>query len=102
TDPQGDPLPVGALARLGTTRLRHGAEVTFVAFGADGKTLVTASPDSTIRLWDLTKRTEIRRFTRPRPVATRPGGEQQAQARGRGEETRSGRGARSADVRDAE
>ena len=68
-DQNGDPLPKGALARLGTTRLRHGADVTYVAFGADGKTLLTAGQDGTIRLWNLAQRKEIRRFDRPRPVA---------------------------------
>src|SRR5262249_6232973 len=68
-DPNGDPLPEGALARLGTTRLRHGADVTFVAFGPDANTLLTAGQDNTVRLWDLTKRTEIRRFNLPNPAA---------------------------------
>jgi WD40 repeat protein/beta-lactamase regulating signal transducer with metallopeptidase domain len=71
-DAQGDPLPDGALARLGTTRLRHGADVTFVAFGPEGKTLITAGQDNTIRLWDLASRKEIRRFTRAKPPALKP------------------------------
>jgi WD40 repeat protein/beta-lactamase regulating signal transducer with metallopeptidase domain len=65
TDPAGDPLPAGALARLGTTRLRHGADVTFVAFGPTPNTLLTAGRDNTVRLWDLTARAEVRRFTKP-------------------------------------
>jgi WD40 repeat protein/beta-lactamase regulating signal transducer with metallopeptidase domain len=71
-DPQGDPLPAGALARLGTTRLRHGADVTFVSFGADGKTLITAGQDNTIRLWDLENCKEVRRFARPKPAEPKP------------------------------
>jgi WD40 repeat protein len=67
-DPHGDPLPAGALARLGTTRFRHAAAVTFVAFAADGK-LLTAGRDNTIRLWDLEGRKEVRRFARPTPAA---------------------------------
>jgi WD40 repeat protein/beta-lactamase regulating signal transducer with metallopeptidase domain len=66
-DAHGDRLPAGALARLGTTRLRHQGDVTFVAFAADGKALVTAGRDGTIRLWDLTTGKEIRRFKRPQP-----------------------------------
>src|SRR5262245_45134508 len=72
TDPHGDPLPAGALARLGTTRLRHGADVTFVTFGPDGKTLITAGLDDTVRVWDLAERKEVRRFARPRPEAPKP------------------------------
>src|SRR5438046_2624324 len=71
-DAHGDPLPDGALARLGTTRLRHGADVVFVAFGPEGKTLITAGQDSTIRLWDLNSRKEIRRFVRTKPPAPKP------------------------------
>jgi WD40 repeat protein len=72
TDLHGDPLPAGALARLGTTRLRHDeGDVTYVAFGQDGKTLISAGRDNTIRLWDLSSGKEIRRFARPTPVAPR-------------------------------
>jgi WD40 repeat protein len=63
-DPQGDALPAGALARLGTTRLRHDGDVRFVFFGADGKSLLTAGQDGTLRLWDLGTGKEIRRFDR--------------------------------------
>ena len=52
-DVLGDPLPAGVLARLGTLRLRHQGEVTFVSFVAGGQ-LLTAGRDNTIRLWDLT------------------------------------------------
>ena len=45
------------------------ADVTFVAFGPDGKTLLTAGQDNTIRLWDLATGKEIRRFARPTPAA---------------------------------
>jgi WD40 repeat protein/beta-lactamase regulating signal transducer with metallopeptidase domain len=72
TDPHGDPLPAGALARLGTTRLRHGGDVTFVAFGPGGKTLITAGQDNTVRLWDLTDGKELRRFAKPAPAALKP------------------------------
>ncbi len=71
-DPHGDSLPAGALARLGTTRLRHSGDVTFVAFGPGGKTLLTAGQDNTIRLWNLADGKEIRRFTRPTPAPKAP------------------------------
>jgi WD40 repeat protein len=68
-DAHGDPLPAGVLARLGTTRLRQGADVTFVSFGPGGKTLLTAGRDNTVRLWDLASGKELRSFARPKPVA---------------------------------
>jgi WD40 repeat protein len=71
-DRHGDLLPSGALARFGTTRMRHGAEVTFVAFGPGGKTLLTAGRDNTIRLWELATGKEIRRFAPPKSVPVKP------------------------------
>ncbi|HEY7154628.1 MAG TPA: sigma-70 family RNA polymerase sigma factor [Gemmataceae bacterium] len=47
----GDPLPPGAIARMGTMRLRH-ANGTTAAFAPDGKSLLTCGPDQTIRTWD--------------------------------------------------
>jgi len=62
TDLLGDPLPPGALARLGTLRLRHGSNVTFVAFTGDGKGIVTASQDGAVRLWERKTGKELHRF----------------------------------------
>src|SRR5262249_1482777 len=58
----GKPLPRGVLARMGTTQLRHGDAVYFAAYTPDGKRLVTAGRDRTLRLWDLATGTEVRRF----------------------------------------
>ncbi len=50
-DQQGDPLPMGALARLGTLRFRHGGRIQAGVFAADGKTLTTYGEDEVIRTW---------------------------------------------------
>jgi WD40 repeat protein len=52
-DAHGDPLPDGALLRIGTTRLRPGAVVTAMTFTPDGKKLVTATPSTGVQVWDV-------------------------------------------------
>lgn len=55
-DDYGDPLPEGAVARLGTIRLRHVIRdysgAACVAFSPDGKTLVSGG-DVGLRAWDV-------------------------------------------------
>jgi RNA polymerase sigma factor (sigma-70 family) len=74
TDLYGDDLPPGAVARMGTLRWRHGGAVTFVAFLPDGKGLLTASTDGTLRLWDVDSGKEVRRFGQAQAAAGGVGG----------------------------
>jgi WD40 repeat protein len=52
-DHHGDPLPQGALARLGTTRLRHKGWVLALAFSADSSVLATTGMDDAVCLWQV-------------------------------------------------
>src|SRR5262245_33264055 len=49
-DRHGDALPPGAVARLGTVRLRTTADAFLVS--SDGKTLLTVSGGRTVGRWD--------------------------------------------------
>jgi WD40 repeat protein len=64
-DQHGDPLPKGALARIGTVRWRHAGTAVFAAFLADGKSVVSVGSDQIIHVWEYPSGKEIRRFDNP-------------------------------------
>jgi RNA polymerase sigma factor (sigma-70 family) len=61
TDRFGDALPPGALARLGTVRMRH-AHAQRVVPLPDGRTLISFGTSRTARLWDLATGRLLREF----------------------------------------
>src|ERR1700720_4941962 len=70
-DDHGDPLPPGAVARLGTVRLRHvvrdGSGAACVAFSPDGKTLVSGG-DVGLRAWDVATGKDLGWFPKAAPA----------------------------------
>jgi RNA polymerase sigma factor (sigma-70 family) len=64
-DAHGDPLPDGAIARLGTKRFRHQHTVRAVGISEDGTRVASASWDGTLRVWDANTGRELRRFRLP-------------------------------------
>lgn len=52
TDQYGDPLPRGALARMGTVRLRHGDMIRHVVFSPDGRLVGSWGRDQAFCVWE--------------------------------------------------
>ncbi len=69
TDLYGDPLPSGAIARLGTVRFRHGGYLTDVLVSTDGRTLISAG-DRSVEIWDAQTGRRQRRFASSRFFVT--------------------------------
>src|SRR3954466_14721841 len=64
-DPRGDPLPQGAVARLGTVRFHNPEPIHTVAFAPDGQSLLVFAhhyPNSAVRLWNIADGKELARF----------------------------------------
>jgi WD40 repeat protein len=51
-DVHGNPLPKGAIARLGPAKLEHPGQVHALVFSPDGKWLASAGADKVICVWD--------------------------------------------------
>jgi WD40 repeat protein len=65
-DADGRPLPAGALARLGTTKLRLRQPVGFLSFAGDRDRLLAGSDDGVTRVWDLKTGKDVWSLTVPR------------------------------------
>jgi WD40 repeat protein len=62
TDAHGDPLPPGALARLGTVRFRQAKGICAVAFAPGGKAVVSVGCDRSVVLHDVSSGKKLRSF----------------------------------------
>ena len=61
-DACGDPLPIGAVARFGTKRLRHGGQISCLALSPDKKVLLSGELGQFVHLWDMATGRELRRI----------------------------------------
>ena len=62
-DAHGDPLPPGAVARLGTVRCRHaGHAVASVQFSPDSRTVYSCSQNDIPHAWDVSTGRGVARF----------------------------------------
>ena len=65
-DIHGDPLPAGAVARLGTVRFRHPGSVRLVAFSPDGRLIAAVSDgQATVIIWERTTGRKLRTIRAP-------------------------------------
>jgi RNA polymerase sigma factor (sigma-70 family) len=64
-DAAGDPLPEGAVSRLGSLRQRHPDAVTCTAFCRDGMTVVSGDHSGRVILWDVDSGWKLREISSP-------------------------------------
>ncbi len=67
SDRQEEPLPAGAVARLGTLRFRHSDSITDIGMGLDETSILSAAGKA-VYVWDLVSGKERRRFAHETPV----------------------------------
>jgi RNA polymerase sigma factor (sigma-70 family) len=74
-DARGDPLPPGAVLRLGTPRLRHGGAVISVVWSPDGSWIASCAGnfDNCVSLWDAATGKEKLQFQQHKQSVTRVG-----------------------------
>src|SRR5262249_18266022 len=66
TDALGDPLPPGAVLRIGTLRRQHQGPVGGIALSPDGKLVASySSSDGCLRVWSAATGKELRRLGVP-------------------------------------
>jgi RNA polymerase sigma factor (sigma-70 family) len=78
-DRYGDPLPDGAIARLGTLRFRQGGWLRAIALSPDGRLLAGVGGNDEVRLWGTADGAEracwpVREAGSPRAMAFAPDG----------------------------
>jgi RNA polymerase sigma factor (sigma-70 family) len=66
TDRYGDPLPEGAVARLGTVRFNHGDGLNALYFSPASQTIISEG-GGVLRLWDAVSGKELRQFATAKP-----------------------------------
>jgi hypothetical protein len=65
-DAVGDALPEGAIARLGTDRLRHGCSIYGASISPDGKLIASTGGHQITNVWDARSGKKIREIRAPK------------------------------------
>ncbi|MCZ6691401.1 MAG: hypothetical protein O7H41_17575 [Planctomycetota bacterium] len=61
-DLYGNPLPEGAIARLGSLKFRQGGDVYSVSFSRDGKFVASAGMWGIARVWEVSTQKQVFQF----------------------------------------
>ncbi len=71
-DCYGDPLPPGAIARVGTIRFRHHDMIRSLSYSSNSKLLASGSMDGTARIWEAATGKLIRQLGAPLAPSPEP------------------------------